>query len=61
MKGFFSLNNPLMQLLSRACDLMIVNVLFLISCVPIFTIGAAISGMHKVCRTRPCFPGSPGS
>ena len=50
MKGFFSLNNPLMQLLSRACDVRIVNVLFLISCVPIFTIGAAISGMHKVCQ-----------
>ena len=50
MKGLFSLDNPLMQILSRACDLMIINLLFLISCLPVFTIGAAICGMTKVCQ-----------
>lgn len=50
MKGLFSLENPLMQILTRACDLMIVNLLFLISSIPIFTIGAAICGMTKVCQ-----------
>lgn len=50
MKGLFSLENPLMQILSRACDLIIINLLFIISCIPIFTVGAAICGMTKVCQ-----------
>lgn len=50
MKNLFSLENPLVQLLSRACDLMITNVLFLICCIPVFTGGAAICGMMKVCQ-----------
>lgn len=50
MKNFFSLENPLIQLLSRACDLMIINFLFLISCIPVVTVGAAICGMMKVCQ-----------
>ena len=50
MKSLFSLENPLMQILTRVCDLMIVNLLFLISCVPVFTVGAAICGMTKVCQ-----------
>lgn len=50
MKNFFSLDNPLIQLLSRACDLIIINLLFIISCIPVFTVGAAICGMTKVCQ-----------
>ena len=50
MKNFFSLENPLIQFLSRACDLMIINLLFIVSCIPVFTIGAAICGMTKVCQ-----------
>ena len=50
MKNLFSLDNPLVQLLSRACDLMITNLLFLFSCIPVFTVGAAICGMTKVCQ-----------
>ena len=50
MKNLFSLENPLVQLLSRACDLMITNLLFLFSCIPVFTVGAAICGMTKVCQ-----------
>ena len=45
MKGLFSLDSPLMQFLTRACDLIITNILFLFSCIPIFTIGAAICGV----------------
>ena len=48
MKGLFSLDSPLMQFLTRACDLMITNILFLFSCIPVFTIGAALCGMTKV-------------
>ena len=39
-----------MQILTRVCDLMIINLLFLISCITVFTIGAAICGMTKVCQ-----------
>ena len=51
MKGLFSLENPLMQILTRACDLIIVNLLFIFSSIPIITIGAAICGMTKVCQS----------
>lgn len=50
MKGFFSLENPLIQFLSLICDLMLLNVAFIISCLPVFTIGAAICGMNKACQ-----------
>ena len=50
MKNLFSLDNPLVQFLSQLCDLMIINILFLISCIPIFTVGAAICGMCKACQ-----------
>ena len=50
MKNLFSLDNPLMQFLTRACDLIIVNLLFIISCIPVVTVGAAICGLTKVCQ-----------
>lgn len=34
--------------LSRFCDLIVLNLCFLISCIPIVTIGAAIGGMYYV-------------
>lgn len=50
MKNLFNLENPIFQMLSRVGDLIIVNVLFLISCIPVITIGAAIAGLSKVCQ-----------
>ena len=50
MKDFFNIDSPFMQLLTRVGDLIIVNVLFLVSCVPIVTIGAAIAALHKVAQ-----------
>lgn len=41
MKGLFDYDNKFMQILSTLCDLIILNVLFLLCCVPVFTIGAA--------------------
>ncbi len=49
MNRLFSLDNPLMQFLSKVCDIIILNALFLISCIPIFTIGASISALYYVC------------
>ena len=48
MKNLFNLVNPIFQMLSRVGDMIIANVLFLISCIPIFTIGAALAGLNKV-------------
>ena len=48
MKDLFNLESPFMQLLTRVGDLIIVNVLYLLCCVPIVTIGAATAALHKV-------------
>lgn len=40
--------NPFIQMLSRIGELMIVNFLFVVCCLPIFTIGAAAAGLNKV-------------
>ena len=48
MKNLFNLDNPFIQFLARVGDLIIVNVLFLACCIPVVTIGAAITAMHKV-------------
>lgn len=50
MRPLFNLDNPFMNLLSRACDLVIANMLFLICCLPVVTIGASSAALHKVCQ-----------
>lgn len=41
MRGFFDYDNKFMQALSFLGDLIILNVLFILCCIPVFTIGAA--------------------
>ena len=48
MRDFFNIESPFMQLLTRVGDLIIVNALYLVCCVPIVTIGAATAALHKV-------------
>ncbi|MCD7814287.1 MAG: YesL family protein [Lachnospiraceae bacterium] len=48
MSGIFNMDSPLMRGLSRLADLMILNLLFLLCCIPIFTIGAALTGLNYV-------------
>ena len=48
MKGIFDFNNPAMSFLSKLADLMILNVLTIICCVPIVTVGASLSSMYYV-------------
>ena len=50
MKGLFSYDNPFMQALMHIADLIILNVLFLICSLPIFTIGAAQAGLFNAVR-----------
>ncbi|MCM1155423.1 MAG: DUF624 domain-containing protein [Roseburia sp.] len=48
MGRFFDLESPFMRFLNLVGDLMILNFLVLICCLPIFTAGAAFTGMHYV-------------
>ena len=44
----FDLDGPLMSFLNKIADLMILNILTLICCLPIFTAGAAFTALHYV-------------
>lgn len=48
MKNIFDIDGGLMSGLSRIADLALLNLLFVISCLPIFTIGAATTGLYYV-------------
>lgn len=46
MGKLFNLDSPFMQFLNKVADLMWLNVLTLICCIPIFTIGASLTAAH---------------
>lgn len=48
MSRIFDMDSPLFRGLSKLADLMILNILFLICCIPIVTIGAALTAMSYV-------------
>lgn len=43
---FFSLDSPLMQALNKMADLMWLNVLTVLCCIPVVTVGASLTAMH---------------
>lgn len=49
MQFFFSPDSKIMQFLSRLTDLILLNVVFLLTCIPLFTIGAANTALYTVC------------
>lgn len=55
----FNLDSPLMQFLGKVADLMIINIITLICCIPIITIGPALTAAHYVClkmvRKEDCY------
>ena len=48
MKNLFHPENPIMRFLSHFYDLIVLNFLFILSCIPVFTIGAAISATYCI-------------
>lgn len=46
--GRFRLDSPIMVFLSQAFDLMVLNVLTLLCCLPVLTAGASLTAMHYV-------------
>lgn len=51
MKNLFRLDSPMMLFLSRVTDLIIVNLLFWLCCLPVITIGASLAALHKVTQS----------
>lgn len=49
MNRLFSPDNIVMQFLSKIFDLMVLNLLFILSCVPVVTVGASLSALYYVC------------
>lgn len=47
MKERFHLNSPIIQFFSSLTDLVVLNVLWLICCLPIFTAGAATAALYQ--------------
>ena len=48
MNRLFNPDNPVMQFISKIFDLVILNLIFIFSCVPIITVGASISALTYV-------------
>lgn len=48
MGKLFNLDSPIMNFLSKMADLIWLNVLAFICCIPIFTIGASMTSLHYV-------------
>lgn len=48
MGRFFDMDSPAMRFLNRVGDLMILNFLMILCCIPVVTAGAACTGMHYV-------------
>ncbi|MGM9549539.1 MAG: YesL family protein [Faecousia sp.] len=49
MGGIFSLDSKFMRGMSRVTDLIILNCVFLLTCLPVITIGAATTALYTVC------------
>lgn len=49
MNRLFNMNSPFWQFMSKITDLLILNVIFVISCIPVITIGTAISSLYYMC------------
>jgi uncharacterized membrane protein YesL len=46
MSGFFAADSAPMRFLTRIADLIILNVIFVVTAIPIVTIGAALTGLN---------------
>ena len=45
----FSPDSKFMDIIGRITDLILLNLIFLITCLPLFTVGAAVTAMYTVC------------
>lgn len=45
---FFSKKSPATRFLTSLCNLIMVNLIFIVTCIPIFTIGASLCGLYTI-------------
>ncbi|MCR4807929.1 MAG: DUF624 domain-containing protein [Lachnospiraceae bacterium] len=48
MGKIFSLDSPFVQFMNRVADIMWLNILFVLCCIPVITIGASVTAMYYV-------------
>ncbi len=57
--NIFNLDSPIMRALGKVADLMWLNVLTMICCIPIITIGPSLTALHymalKIVRDEECY------
>ncbi len=58
MEKLFHPDNPVMIMLSRCFDLIVLNFCFVVACIPLFTIGPALSALYSI--TLKMAEGDPG-
>ena len=46
--GIFNYDNPIWRFIGKFCDVMILNVLWLVCCIPVVTVGAATTAVYYV-------------
>lgn len=44
---FFSIDSPVMDFLNKVADMIILNIVFIICCIPVITIGASITALYS--------------
>lgn len=49
MHAIFSPDSRFMRIMSRVADLILLNLCYLLTCLPVFTIGAACAALYAVC------------
>lgn len=56
---FFQLDSPLMNFLNKVADLMWLNILTMVCCIPLVTVGASLTALHymalKIVRNEECY------
>ena len=48
MSSFFDKRSIPMRILTAACNLILVNICFIIGCIPVITIGASLTSLYKI-------------
>ena len=54
MKNIFNMEGPIFVILSKAADILVLNIMFLVTCVPIITIGAGVTALYATAMKCIC-------
>ena len=50
MGNIFSLDSPLFRVCSKIADIFLLNLIFVITCIPVVTIGASVTALHFISK-----------